>query len=153
MNYNRSRLLLVLAGVLIVVGWPLAGKLARRQEEPRCEQDGMKIESLYSVRVVGRDGESHSFCCPRCARAWLERSGGEAAVVYVTDEADGGEIDARAAHFVRSSVVTNPVTVNRIHAFRHRADAERHARAFGGSILMGADRPFRDGAGLAEVAH
>src|SRR5262249_36785541 len=62
--------------------------------------------------------------------------------VYVTDEASGAEIDSGSAFFVRSAVVTNPVTRNRVHTFRDRADAEDHARAYEGEALTGVRRPF-----------
>ena len=138
----RSRLLLVLAGLLVVVGLPLAGKWARRGAGPRCELNGLAIQPLYQVRVVDRAGASHRFCCARCAARWLARQEDRPRAVYVTDEAGGAEIDCRAAWFVRSTVVTNPITGNRIHAFRGRADAEEHARAYNGEVLTGVERPF-----------
>jgi hypothetical protein len=61
----------------------------------------------------------------------------------VTDETSGALISASEAWFVRSSVITNRVTRNRVHCFQSRADAERHAAAFAGEILSGNDRPFR----------
>jgi hypothetical protein len=138
----RSRLLLFLAGLLVVVGLPLAGKWARRGAGPRCELDGLTIEPLYRVRVVDRAGGSHPFCCARCAARWLARQGDRPQAVYVTDEAGGAEVDSRSAFFVRSTVVTNPLTRNRVHAFRDRADAEAHVRAYGGEALTGVERPF-----------
>jgi hypothetical protein len=62
--------------------------------------------------------------------------------IDVTDETGGALIDCRSAFFVRSSAATNPITGNRIHAFRNRADAENHARAFHGEELRGSERPF-----------
>jgi hypothetical protein len=138
----RSRLLLFLGGLLVVVGLPLAGKWARRGAGPRCELDGLAIESPYQVRVVDRAGASHPFCCVRCAARWLARQEDSPRAVYVTDEAGGAEVDSRSAFYVRSAVVTNPVTGNRVHAFRDRADAEEHARAYRGEVLTGAERPF-----------
>jgi hypothetical protein len=134
--------LLVLAGLVVVVGLPLAGTWARRHAAPRCELDGQWIEPTYQVRVVDGAGRSHRFCCVRCARRWLGRQDEAPAAVYVTDEAGGGEVDARSATFVRSKVVTNAVTGNRVHAFRDRADAEEHARDRGGTLLEGVSRPF-----------
>jgi hypothetical protein len=134
MKSDRRRLLLVLAGLLVVVGLPVAGWWARRPAAPRCAFDGLKIDPLYRVRVVDAAGVSHPFCCVRCAGAWVARQGGRPTAVYVTDEAGGAEIDSRSACFVLSAVVTNPVTGNRVHSFRDRADAEAHARAFGGWI-------------------
>jgi nitrous oxide reductase accessory protein NosL len=43
---------------------------------------------------------------------------------------------------VRSSVVTTPATANRVHAFRSRADAEKHADKHGGTVLSEAEMPF-----------
>jgi hypothetical protein len=138
----RSRLLLFLAGLLVVVGLPLAGKWARRRAGPRCELNGLTIQLLYQVRIVDRAGASHRFCCVRCAARWLARQEDRPRAVYVTDEAGGAEVDSRSAIFVRSLVLTNPITGNRVHAFRDRADAEEHARAYGGEELTGVERPF-----------
>jgi hypothetical protein len=138
----RSRLLLFVAGLLVVVGLPLAGTWARRGGGPRCELSGLAIQPLYQVRVVDHAGASHRFCCARCAARWLARQEDAPRAVYVTDEAHGAEIDCREAFFVRSTVVTNPVTGNRIHAFRDRADAGEHARAYSGAVLTGVERPF-----------
>jgi hypothetical protein len=145
----RSRPLLLLAGLVVIVGLPLAGKWVRRQPEPRCALNGLKVEPLYGVRVVDRAGGSLRFCCVRCARRWLARQGGSPEAVYVTDETGGEEIDSRSATFVQSPVATNPITGNRVHAFRDRAAAEEHIRAFGGWVLTGADRPFQVAPGLA----
>lgn len=144
---KRWSILLVLAGLLVAVGLPLVGTWARRHAPPRCELDGLAVEPPYQVRVVDGAGGSHRFCCVRCATGWLARQGETPAAVLVTDEAGGGEVDARSAYFVRSGVVTNSVTGNRVHAFRDRADAEQHARDCGGTLLEGAARPFEAGPG------
>jgi hypothetical protein len=47
-------------------------------------------------------------------------------------------------------VVTQQTTGNRVHVFRHRIDAEKHAALFGGILLPESERPFR--AGLAQHA-
>src|SRR5262249_37492263 len=142
MNRARSRWLLLLAGLLVIVGLPVAGKWMRRQAAPRCALDGLKIEPLYRVRVVDRAGSSHNFCCVHCAGLWLARQGERPEAVFVTDEAGGAELAARSAYFIRSAVVTNPVTGNRVHVFRERMAAEEHARAFGGRALTEAEKPF-----------
>jgi hypothetical protein len=147
MTPARLRLGLLLLGLLLVVGLPVAARLLRDRSGPRCGLDGLPIEPLYQVRVVDRAGRSHRFCCVRCAANWLARSGEPAAAVYVTDEASGAEVEVRAAWFVRSPVGTNAVTGNRVHAFRDRSAAEAHVRTFGGEVLTGADRPF-----VAELA-
>jgi hypothetical protein len=142
MSAAKSRWLPPLVAVLVVVGLPLAGKWARLHRPPRCELDGLSIEPLYQVRVVDRARVSHRFCCVRCARRWLMREEQVPAEVYVTDEASREEIDARSAYFVQSPVATNPITGNRVHAFRDPSAADEHIRAFGGWALTGEDRPF-----------
>jgi hypothetical protein len=136
------RVSLALAGLLIVVGLPLAGKWARRDAGPRCAFDGREIEPVYRARVV-ESGRSRDFCCVGCASAWLGRLGREPEAVYLTDETGGGEVEAGSAHLVRSNVVTNPVTGDRTHAFARQQDAEEHARTFSGWTLTGPERPFR----------
>jgi hypothetical protein len=141
MKETRSRLLLI-AGLMLVVGLPLAGWWARRQAPPRCSLDGLAIEPLYRVRVVDQEGGSHLFCCVRCAVRWLSRQPERPAGIYVTDEVSREEIDAASACFVESAVVTNPVTGNRTHVFRSQADAEEHARLYAGWHVTGTERPF-----------
>ena len=92
--------------------------------------------------MTDRDGREFSFCCVHCTRLWLAQRDDPPAAVAVTDEATGEPVEARAAVFVRSTVATNPVTGNRVHAFRDRAAAEEHARVFGGWVLTGDERPF-----------
>jgi hypothetical protein len=115
----RAKLFLFLGGMMLVVGLPLLGFWARRDGTPRCAFDGLPIEPVYRVSVFrGRD-VSNEFCCVRCAERWLERN--STSDVLVTDETSGERIDARDAWFVRSTVVTNRVTGNRVHVFRERA--------------------------------
>jgi hypothetical protein len=132
---------LLLVAVVVVIGVPLAGKWARRHREPVCAFDARKIEPIYQARVVDRAGRTHHFCCVGCARRWLATRGDQPETVFVTDEASGREIDLPSAHLVRSSVVTNPITGDRTHAFARRADAEAHARAFAGWLLTDSERP------------
>jgi NosL protein len=129
--------------VVVVVVLPLVGKWLRSGATPRCALDGVPIEPLYRVRVVDGQGAEHLFCCIDCARHWLEQEPPGRRTVFVTDETSGEEIDADSAWFVRSRVVTTPATGNRVHAFRTRADATRHAEAARGKLLRGDDRPFR----------
>jgi hypothetical protein len=134
-----------LAGLVVavaVLSADLAGEWARPADAAYCEQSGLKIEPLYRVRVVDGAGGEHRFCCVQCASRWVARQPGQPRAVYVTDEVGGEEFEAGMGFFVRSTVVTNPVTGNAVHAFLHRADAESHARAFRGVLLTGADRPF-----------
>ena len=143
MSRARARLWLLGACAAVVVGLPLAGRWLRPRSVGRCALDGLKVEPLYQVRVVEAAGESRLFCCVRCADRWLATVDARPAAVYVTDEATGDEIDAAMAWFVKSAVVTNPVTRNRVHAFRDRADAEAHARDFHGDVLEKGDRRLR----------
>jgi hypothetical protein len=133
---------LLLAGLLVIVGLPLAGAWQRRNAAPRCDLNGLNIEPLYQVRVVDWEGASHRLCCVHCAQVWLKRQSDCPRAVFVTDEASGAEIDAQEACFVQSTVLTNPITRNRIHVFRDRAMAESHAHAFSGWLLTDAERPF-----------
>jgi polyferredoxin len=143
MKASRSRVLMLLAGAALVAGLPVIGTLARRQSGARCEFDGQAIDPVYRVRIVDAAGTSHRFCCIRCADDWLRRRNDPPAAVFVTDEMSGVEVEAGSAVFVHSSVVTNAVTGNRIHAFRDVAAADAHARAYAGWMLEGAERPLR----------
>ena len=135
------------AGALAVVGIPVAGKLVRREGAPRCEMDGVRIEPASRVRAVEEDGDSHTFCCPRCARRWIDRQEEPPVAVYVIDEVGHKEIEVHSAHFVHSAVVTDPVTGNHIRAFRDEAAAEAHVETFGGWVLDPAENPFEGQAG------
>src|SRR5687767_8925287 len=127
-----------LALLLVAAALPLAGHWARRGAAVTCAYDGAEIDRAYRVRVVDHRGGEHEFCCIRCAEFWLEGQKAVPREVFVTDEPSLEEVDASAAYFVRSSVVTTPTTRNRVHAFRHRQDAQRHADSAGGTILSGA---------------
>ena len=142
MNRFRPTIRIVLVSFLLIVGVPVVGSWARRNQAPRCTLDGQEIVPTFAVRVTDRAGTSHRFCCIRCAERWLDRNDVRSATVVVTDEVTGTELDARAAVFVRSRVVTNRITENRVHAFRDMADAVAHTREFGGRILGPDERPF-----------
>lgn len=139
---SRSEWIVGLAGLLLLALLPLAGHWLRRDSAGRCTLDGVRIEPRYRVRVLDAAGRDREFCCIRCAELWLQRQTNPPLAIRVTDENSGDEIDASAAHFVRSSIVTAPTTGNRIHAFADRANAERHADAANGLILEGPERPF-----------
>jgi ribosomal protein L24E len=138
---RRARFLgvLFLAGMAVV---PVAAHWARRGGPARCEFDGAVIEPAYRVRVVDADGRDRLFCSVTCAERWLRRSPKTPRAVFVTDDPTGTVIDAREAVFVRSLVVTGQTSGTRIHAFRTRADAEKHAAFAVGRILDRDDRPF-----------
>jgi hypothetical protein len=138
---NRRRWLRRCAGMLTVIGLPVAGRVLREGGPDRCAFDGEPIEPSYRVRIAGADG-SRQFCCVGCAARWLERSPASPDCVFVTDEIGGQELPAAEAIFVRSTIYTRPSTRDRVHVFRSLADAERHAREFRGRILSAAARPL-----------
>ncbi|HUY35780.1 MAG TPA: hypothetical protein VMV69_23755 [Pirellulales bacterium] len=135
--------LTVILGGLTVVGLPTLGTWSRRHRLARCDLDGAAIEPIYAVRIVDAEGGSHEFCCILCADYWLARQTTAPREVRVTDEVGGLPIDAEAAFFVRSGIVTNQATGNRVHAFQERRDAEQHADSHGGLLLEGPERPFQ----------
>lgn len=139
---RRSYWLFSLGILLAIVGLPLAGHWARRGLDNRCAFDGSKIEPLYRVRIVDDEGRDQQFCCVRCAEWWLQRRSAPPRAIQVTDECSGQEIDAAAAYYVRSLVVTTPTTGNRIHVFRNPAEADKHAHDCRGRLLLEFERPF-----------
>ncbi|HKI36434.1 MAG TPA: hypothetical protein VKA46_31540 [Gemmataceae bacterium] len=132
-----------LVGLVVVVSLAMVAHWARRDPGTGCALDGMKIDPVYRVEVVDGGGGRHAFCCPTCARLWLKQQPIPPATITVTDEASGEATDAATAHYVRSPVVTTPSTGNRIHVFRSRDDAEKHANTFGGIVLPESEYPFR----------
>jgi hypothetical protein len=141
MTHQRFWLTVILGG-LTVVGLPILGTWSRRHRLPRCDLDGAPIVPIYAVQIVDAEGESHDFCCILCAEFWLERQTADPREVRVTDEVGGLPIAAEAAFFVRSASVTNQATGNRVHTFRERGDAERHAEDHFGRLLDDLERPF-----------
>ena len=127
---------------VLAVGLPCLGTWSRRQRLPQCAVDGVAVEPIYAVEIAAAEGQSRRFCCIRCAEYWLARNPSPSTVVQVTDEVTSQPIASQEAFFVRSSVLTNAVTGNRIHAFADRADAEAHANQFRGKLLTGDERPF-----------
>jgi nitrous oxide reductase accessory protein NosL len=121
--------------IVIFVLAALAGSFLKKSGGDRCALDGMRIEPVYQVDVTPAEGKTLKFCCIECARKWMAAYKGNVGAVTVTDEVTGNRIDASIAHFVESSIVTNPSTGNRIHVFAERADAEKHAEEFGGTVI------------------
>ncbi|MBI3463369.1 MAG: hypothetical protein HY000_09965 [Planctomycetes bacterium] len=139
---DRSWWVTGLTGLCVVALLPWVGRWARPDRDRRCALDGGGIQPTFRVRVVLDRRQSHEFCSLRCAELWLEARQRPPHAVFVTDEVTTREIPASAAHYVRSSVVTNPVTRERRHVFASPSDALRHVRAFGGRLLVGEERPF-----------
>lgn len=129
--------------LVIVASVTLLGVESRRGGPSRCALDGIAIDPVYRVRIVEGNGRERVFCCVRCAQLWLAHADSSSRF-FVTDESRGEEIPADEAWFVRSSVITQNSTRNRIHCFKYRADAERHAAAARGRVLSGNERPFRE---------
>jgi len=143
MSTHRTYWLSALAGLAVVVTLALVAHWARGRPAQGCALDGAKIDPVYRVEIVDGQGQGHDFCCLVCARLWLDRQTTRPQAIRVTDEASGETIDAATAFFVRSSVVTRPTTGNRVHVFRNRSDAEKHADLFGGFVLPEAEGPFQ----------
>ena len=142
LSIRTSRVQIVLAVVAVAAVAGLAGSYARRSPTGRCALDGAVIEPIYRVRIVDELGQDRLFCCIRCAELWLEARPEKPRAIFVTDEASGAEVPAEQAFFVRSAVVTTPTTRNRVHAFRERYDAERHAATAHGRLLTGEPQPL-----------
>lgn len=132
-----------LAGLVVVTALAVAAHWARRQAQPGCDLDGGRIVPDYRVEIIDAGGRRHTFCCLRCAAIWLKHEPAGSRSITVVDEASGQSLDAGSAWYVRSSVVTTPATGNRVHVFLSRADAERHADKFRGTVLLASENPFR----------
>ena len=141
---NRQRRVGIVRGIglLIVIGLPILGTWLRRQSSQGCALDGVRIDPLFEVRIIDARDVGHRFCCLQCARWWLQRRSEKPKQVLVTDETSGRSLDAESAYFVRSGVITNATTGNRVHVFQSRSDAEDHAEVSRGTILSGSTRPF-----------
>jgi hypothetical protein len=142
MNLSKRPWLVLLGLVVLIL--PVAGRYLRRGGPPRCALDGIPIDPVYRVRVVEDGGAAHDFCCPHCAELWLKQQGRPPRSITVTDESTHEPLDAAAASYARSMVVTQQANGNRIHVFGRRADAEKHAETFSGIVLGKSMRPFAD---------
>lgn len=133
-----------IAGLVCVGLLPVAAHWIRGDREARCAWDGLALERIYVVRIIEGPESVFSFCCVRCAEQWLSQRRNMSVTILVTDEASGEEIEASAAHYVRSTVVTNSVTGNRCHVFGNVQDAQKHAKAASGQLLTTTKQPFRE---------
>ena len=109
----------------------------------------MRVDPRYRARCVEADGREAAYCCVPCLRSGLARLAAPPRRVLVTDETSGAEVDAGAAWFVDSVIVTSAATGNTTHAFASEAEARRHAAAFRGTVLAGPGLP---GAGVGSGA-
>jgi hypothetical protein len=121
---------------------PALGTWSRRHQLPHCALDGVAIVPIYAVEILDAKSQLHRFCCVRCAEYWLAQDPSPPTAIQVTDEVSGQPVDCAAAIFVRSTIVTNAVTGNHIHAFARREDAEAHAAQFRGRTLTDGERPL-----------
>jgi hypothetical protein len=140
---RRTFWVMTVLGVAAVAALAGASQWLRTRPADVCALDGSRIDPIYRIEIIDGQGGTHAFCCVACARLWLDRQDTPTQRVLVTDENSGELFDAGAAYYVHSRVVTRPTTGNRVHVFKNRGDAEKHAEQFGGVILSESDAPFR----------
>jgi hypothetical protein len=139
-----TRAALFVGGLLASALIPVAGRALQPSQGPRCAADGVSLEKAPVVQIETDTADVLRFCCIGCAETWLEVTGTKPARTLVEDAASGQPIDARSAWFVRSLVLAQPATGDRIHAFRTQEDAERHAKAYAGRVLVGDAIPLSE---------
>jgi hypothetical protein len=140
---RRTFWVMTVLGVAAVAALAGVGQWLRTGPADACALDGSRIDPIYRIEIIDGQGGTHAFCCVACARLWLDRQRTPPRSVLVTDENCGELIDAGAAYYVRSRVVTRATTGNRVHVFKNRSDAEKHAEQFGGVLLSESEAPFR----------
>ena len=96
----------------------------------RCRLDGTRITPVFQVDLMQSGQVLASFCSLRCASEWPDVPAG--GYWRVRDEVTGEAIDAAAAIFVESAVVTVPSRQDRTHAFGSWIDAMNHASGYDG---------------------
>jgi len=106
--------------------------LRTRPSATRCDYDGVRIEPIYAVYFILKDGTEKKFCSIVCASMSFSDLKGQIKKVTVVDEASGTKISVSQAYFVESEVVTVPHVKNRIHVFVKREDAIKHLQKFKG---------------------
>lgn len=143
MKRRVAAAVLFVAGIAVAGAAPTIGRAIRGPAGERCDLDGAAVDAAARVRVVGARNVSHAFCCVHCAERWIEKSREAVGEILVTDETTGREVSSRDAWFVWSRVAGAAASASRIHVFADEHEARRHAAAFGGTVLTGAERPFR----------
>jgi hypothetical protein len=138
---NARRRLPAALALLCIAALPLVAERLRAHRD-RCEMDGVALSPEFLVRVTEEGGETHAFCGVTCAESWISRSGVVPSAVLVTDGALGVEVDARTAWFVRTLSNVSDGAPDAIRVFARKEDAHRQARAHGGRVLTGRERPF-----------
>jgi hypothetical protein len=142
MTARSARRAAFVGGLVLAALLPLLARALGPSRAGRCALDGRGVEGRHLVTVEESDGTVRRFCGVGCAEEWIRRAKPVSATVQVTDEATGERLPAETAWYVRSTVAVNAPRDDRIHVFARREDAERHAAAFHGTLLVGPDRPF-----------
>ena len=110
----------------------------------RCSLDGIRIDPLYEVKIIGKDERCWSLSSILSAQIWLRENSMKVSSIWVTDEITGEKIEAGDAYYVESEVITTPHTGNKIHVFAQRTEAKLHARQFNGKLVKNPLRTHRE---------
>ena len=140
MSKTAWKRLLFPGALALAAALPLLGHAIGGRTGAGCAADGVALAGSPVVKLVSEDGDDISFCCVGCAEAWPASPSSRQ--ILVTDELTGRMIDARDAWFVRSLVVAQPATEDRVHAFASEEEARRHLGAYRGVLLTGRLHPF-----------
>jgi hypothetical protein len=127
------------AGLAVLAALPLLVPRRPRSDPCSCS-DPATSGHLVEVAVSGAG--VRRFEGVECAARWLETSGARPKRIFVTDEVGRVRLDATDAWFVESPVVAVAATDDHVHVFARREDAERHADAYRGRVLVEGERPF-----------
>ena len=110
----KSRLVYVLAALLVVVGVSYAGwKVVHERERHTCAACQRPVHE-QSRTVAAVNGKKLGYCCLACALSERRQTGASVKVVSLTDYAGGSEIQPESAYVVRGS---------NMHSCSHRAAA------------------------------
>ena len=126
--------------LLVIALFILVWVLRTRPSATRCDYDGVKIEPIYAVYFILKDGTEKKFCSIACASLSFPELKSRIKEVVVVNERSGTKINASQALFVESEVVTVPHVKNRIHVFANKEDALKHIQKFKGNWV---ENPFR----------
>lgn len=105
----------------------------RHERSGRCSLDGNRIAPVHQVDLMADGRVLESFCCVSCAEEWPDVP--PESYWRVRDEVTGEPLDASAACFVESSVVTVPARRDHVHAFGSWPEAMSHIAEYGGERL------------------